>query len=39
MIKLVLVVAVMTVLSHTSLNVQVTDLFLWWHVNYGLPRP
>jgi hypothetical protein len=35
----VAVVAVMTVLSHRSLNLEVTDFFLWGHVNYGLPRP
>jgi len=34
----VAVVAIMTVLSHRSLNLEVTDFFLWGHVNYGLPR-
>jgi hypothetical protein len=38
MIKVV-VVAMMTVLSPRSLNLEVTDFFLWGHVNYGLPRP
>jgi hypothetical protein len=32
-------VAMMTVLSHRSLNLEVTDIFLWGHVNSGLPRP
>ena len=43
MIKVVVVVgtaaAVMTVLSHRSHNLEVTDFFLWGHVNYALPRP
>jgi len=38
-VLVVAVVAMMTVLSHRSLNLEVTDFFLWGHVNCGLPRP